>query len=286
MQMKIHQKRPRSKYHNKKSYDDELDIVLSLLNSTKKIEKELKEQYLYYLTELCKLYKQEFPFYYKNNVLNKKKYSELAVSLTSGKNLNSKLNTLLNQMKEDTQRLQVSRTTAWLILDYQLSAQGAAKSLGVKWQPQPKVVLEAKVKKPWCKDHRAFVQRIYDNCTDLDKKLRKVILDGVRYNQPIEETIEEFRDLTGFADYKIARLIRTETMAAYSLATKDVFLENGIEYVEIIGDAACGGICTEFVGNEIPLQEAVIGDELPPYHPNCACSFCAYDVFDEKTGQK
>ena len=94
--MKIHQKKPRSKYHNKKSYDDELDIVLSLLNSTKKIEKELKEQYLYYLTELCKLYKQEFPFYYKNNILDKKKYAELAVSLTSGKNLNSKLNTLLN----------------------------------------------------------------------------------------------------------------------------------------------------------------------------------------------
>jgi hypothetical protein len=49
--------------------------------------------------------------------------------------------------------------------------------------------------------------------------------------------------------------------------------------VEIIGDAACGGICTEYVGEAIPLRDAMIGDELPPYHPNCACSFCAYTEF-------
>ena len=58
---------------------------------------------------------------------------------------------------------------------------------------------------------------------------------------------------------------------------------NGIEYVEIIGDAACGGICTDYVGDVIPLREAELGDDLPPYHPNCACSFCAYTEFEDIT---
>ena len=52
-----------------------------------------------------------------------------------------------------------------------------------------------------------------------------------------------------------------------------MYLEKGIEYVEIIGDAACGGICLDYVGEAIPLREAELGDDLPPYHPNCACSF-------------
>lgn len=93
---------------------------------------------------------------------------------------------------------------------------------------------------------------------------------------------ETFRTITGAAAYKAARLVRTETMAVYSKATKETFLENGIEYVEIIGDAACGGICLDYVGEALPLREAEIGDDLPPYHPNCACSFCAYTEFEEE----
>ena len=93
---------------------------------------------------------------------------------------------------------------------------------------------------------------------------------------------ETLQQLTGTAAYKARRLIRTETMAVYSKATKDEFLENGIEYVEIIGDAACGGICLDYVGEAIPLRDAIIGDDLPPYHPNCACSFCSYVEFEKE----
>ena len=57
---------------------------------------------------------------------------------------------------------------------------------------------------------------------------------------------------------------------------------NGIEYVEIIGDALCGTICVEYVGEAMPLREAQIGLDLPPYHPNCACSFCSYEEFGEE----
>ena len=55
------------------------------------------------------------------------------------------------------------------------------------------------------------------------------------------------------------------------------------KYVEIIGDAACGAICTDYVGDVLLLSDAELGDELPPYHPNCACSYIAYtDVSPEE----
>lgn len=82
--------------------------------------------------------------------------------------------------------------------------------------------------------------------------------------------------LTGSTAYDTARLLKTETMAMWSMATKSSLLEMGIEFVEIVGDAECGGICLDYVGEAVPLREAEIGDLLPPYHPNCACSFVEY----------
>ena len=113
--------------------------------------------------------------------------------------------------------------------------------------------------------------------------MRLVIIQGIKRGWSIEKMTEVFRTITGTAAYKAARLLRTETMAVYSKVTKEMYLEKGIEYVEIIGDAACGGICLDYVGEAIPLREAELGDDLPPYHPNCACSFCAYEEFVENS---
>ena len=69
--------RPRSKYKNKQSYDDELAIVLFLLSGAKHIEKDILKDFEKVFRELSKLYKEQFPFYYKNGVLNKDEYLKL-----------------------------------------------------------------------------------------------------------------------------------------------------------------------------------------------------------------
>ena len=65
-------------------------------------------------------------------------------------------------------------------------------------------------------------------------------------------------------------------MAMWSEATKEAYLDMGIEYVEIINPEPCDEVCSDYVGEIIPLEEAIIGDELPPYHPNCVCDFHAW----------
>lgn len=176
---------------------------------------------------------------------------------------------------------------AWLILDYEITAQKTAQSIGKDPSAFINTLLskqnvENAVKIPWCKDGKSFLDRITLITKDMDAKLRAVILKGIREGWSLDKMSKYFQKITGMAAYKAARLIRTETMAVYSKATKDMFLENGIEYVEIIGDAACGGICLDYVGDAIPLREAELGDDLPPYHPNCACSFCSYIDFNDE----
>jgi SPP1 gp7 family putative phage head morphogenesis protein len=281
----------RSEYNNLQSYDDELAIVLKLLENTKIVEKEILDEFEEVLKELVKLCEEEFPFYFKNGIINKKELSILIASLMSGKgSIETRIKTTLDKIESRVRQLQNSRLMAWLILDYEYTAQKTAASINldytqymIKMTPQQK---KEKVLQPWCKDGKTFIDRVEANTKDMDEKLRLVIIQGIKRGWSIEKMTEVFRTITGTAAYKAARLLRTETMAVYSKVTKEMYLEKGIEYIEIIGDAACGGICLDYVGEAIPLREAELGDDLPPYHPNCACSFCAYEEFEETSGDE
>lgn len=273
----------RSSYNNLDSYDDELDIVFELLEKAKVVERDIMKEFEGTLKELCKLYEEWFPFYFPKGVLNQEELRNLTLSLNYGI-INTDIEEVLSEMSNKLEQLQTNRLMAWLILDYELTAKKTAKSIGVKYNdllslPSKKEI----VTQSWCNDKKTFLDRIKINTKDMDAKLRYVIVEGYKRGWGMNKMIDLFRDITGAAAYKAARLIRTETMAVYSKATKETFLENGIEYIEIIGDAACGGICLDYVGEAIPLREAEVGNDLPPYHPNCACSFCAYTEFEDKS---
>ena len=283
-----HENRPRASYNNIKSYDDELAIVLKLLENTKFVEKEILDEFEEVFKELVKLYEEEFPFYFKNGIINERELAILVASLMNGNgSIETRIKTTLDEMESKVRQLQNSRLMAWLIIDYEYTAQKTAASINLDYtqyfimmSPQQK---KEKVLQPWCKDGKTFIDRVEANTKDMDNKLRLVIIQGIKRGWSIEKMTEVFRTITGTAAYKAARLLRTETMAVYSKVTKEMYLEKGIEYVEIIGDAACGGICLDYVGEAIPLREAELGDDLPPYHPNCACSFCAYEEFVENS---
>lgn len=289
--MMKHKKRPRKSYHNLKSYDDELDLVLLLLEKSKGYERRMIEEIDKQLSKLSDLYNRSLPFYFKDGV-DQKKLNELIISLgTPSGHFDTKLSKTLDEIERSVRTLQNDYITAWLILDYELTAMATAKSIGVS---PVQYMLNIKINfnkanqtitKPWCKDNKTYIDRVKEATSKMDKDLRTVIVQGIRRGWSQERMTQIFRNITGTVEYKARRLIRTETMAVYSKVTKEIFLENGIEYVEIIGDAMCGGICLDYVGEVIPLKEAELGDDLPPYHPNCACSFCSYTEFTDNFEQ-
>lgn len=134
---------------------------------------------------------------------------------------------------------------------------------------------------PWCQDGKTYSARLYSHVANFQKKLNFVLEEGINKGKGMDWMMQAWRKLTNSTAYDTARLLKTETVAMWSMATKQAYINMGIEYVEIIGDAECGGICTDYVGEAIPLREAELGDELPPYHPNCACSYIAYEEVEE-----
>ena len=275
--------RARDSYNNLDSYDDEVSIVNDLLTGAKRVENELLEEFKQVLIKLCELYNQIFPFYYPHNVLNEAELEKLILSLNYD-TIDTEIQKYIDYASAKLERLQTEKIVAWLILDYELTAQKTTQSIGTKYQDL--LSLPAKqeiITQSWCDDNKTFLDRIKANTKDMDEKLRYVIVEGIRCGWSMDKMTEVFREITGAAAYKAQRLIRTETMAVYGKATRETFLANGVRWVEIIGDAACGGICSNYVGQKIDLLIARVGKELPPYHPNCACSFCAYNNFSRKS---
>lgn len=131
---------------------------------------------------------------------------------------------------------------------------------------------------PWCQDGKVYSQRLYGHIANFQQKLDYVLREGITHGKGMEWMTDAWQKLVGASAYDTARLLKTETMAMYSRGLKDSYLEMGVEYVEIVGDAECGGICLDYVdGDPIRLEDAEINVELPPYHPNCACSFVTWE---------
>lgn len=150
------------------------------------------------------------------------------------------------------------------------------KSLDVQIKITDTYITSHYLQIPWCQDGKTYSDRLWGNVANFQSKLSYVLEQGVARGKGIDWMMDAWYKLTKTAGYEVARLLKTETMAMWSEATKEAYLDMGIEYVEIINPEPCDEVCSDYVGEIIPLEEAVIGDELPPYHPNCVCDFHAW----------
>ena len=151
-----------------------------------------------------------------------------------------------------------------------------AQSLDVQIKLSNNYIDSHYLKIPWCQDGKTYSDRLWGNTANFQSKLSYVLEQGVARGKGIDWMIDEWEKLTKTAGYEVARLLKTETMAMWAEATKEAYLDMGIEYVEIINPEPCDEVCSDYVGEIIPLAEAELGDELPPYHPNCVCDFHAW----------
>ena len=70
------------------------------------------------------------------------------------------------------------------------------------------------------------------------------------------------------------RIVRTELTRIQNQATADTYRQAGIEKYQYLAieDDRTSEACQELDGKIFRLDEAVIGENFPPIHPNCRCS--------------
>lgn len=150
------------------------------------------------------------------------------------------------------------------------------KMIDKNWNLLHEKAVEKVVKTPWTSDGVHYSERIWKNVDKLKAEMKDTMLDSVLKGQNPKKTAKRLIDRFGVSAHNAERLVRTETMAIYSRASRDSYEELGIEQYEILGspdDSMC-----EPSGTRHYMYEYDEGHTAPPYHPNCKC--CIIPVVD------
>lgn len=135
--------------------------------------------------------------------------------------------------------------------------------------------LDPVVKVIWCRDGKDYSQRIWTNTDKVKETLTngigEILVRGADEGTLINELIPLVRNTCGSAYNKARTLARTELAYVRAQQTLDAYKEAGIKYYifqNTVDGETCDE-CDELVDKVFAVEDAVIGENFPPIHPNC-----------------
>ena len=130
--------------------------------------------------------------------------------------------------------------------------------------------------------------RVWANQEELHAKvaqnLTKGLIQGVNSRTLASNLIPLIQDDVKNKRAAAERLMRTELARVQIDAQKRSYIEGGYDEYEIICDFQACHICKPYDGKHYPVAKMEIGENAPPFHPNCRCSTAVY-VWDEDDGE-
>lgn len=127
-----------------------------------------------------------------------------------------------------------------------------------------------------------FSYKIWDNMDALRGNLNEGLRRSLMMGQHPTKWMSNMRDLfteqffgthdKGGMDYAMKRIAVTETARVQVASQMASYRTAGYTHLEIITEAsACEEICLPLDGKVKEIQTAMMGEDVPPFHPNCRC---------------
>ena len=184
------------------------------------------------------------------------------------------LEQLVLQMSKDIAEAQEKRLMNHLIASYAANTNRILASVGISPSGvsllHKEAIIQA-VKTPFTKDGREFSDAVWDNLNKMQKAIRGELTASIAQGKSIDKTARKMRDLFGVSLSSAERIVRTETLACYAKSSIASYQYAGIEELEVIAESDACEDCAEIDGNIIRVDEAQVGINIPPVHPNCRC---------------
>lgn len=132
---------------------------------------------------------------------------------------------------------------------------------------------------------RAIFNRLADEQYELVKDVTQQQVKGIRrlliedYAKGINPSKTSLKQMqlepvNGHSCKERAEMIaRTETAKTLNSASLMQYYDEGVQYVELIGEDACDE-CKKHQGRQVPIEEAI---DMPVLHPRCRCRWIAAD---------
>ena len=123
-----------------------------------------------------------------------------------------------------------------------------------------------------------YSERIWTNTDILANSLSDIVGSALMSGQGVEKTARQLRERFNVGKYYAERLIRTEMAYYDNQADMMAYEELGIEEYVLVAtlDSRTSQYCIDMDGQHRPYSEIKVGQNFPPFHPNCRCTTRGY----------
>lgn len=128
---------------------------------------------------------------------------------------------------------------------------------------------------------RHFSDNVWRNKDNLLAFINSELKRGLVTGQDVRKTAQLLQQQEAVTYRQAERLVRTENCVARTEGTLEGYRRSdSVRSVEILvaGDERMCPSCGSRAGAVIQLDKVVVGDNVPPFHPNCKC--CILPVID------
>lgn len=134
--------------------------------------------------------------------------------------------------------------------------------------PDEKAVRKA-VMNAWSK--RNFSEAIWGHEKQLSRELRDAVTVGLIRGDGIDQMTKRVTNRLEVSASNARRLVRTETAHIHEQAAFDAYRECGITEYQFLAtlDRRTSRMCQTLDGKVFKLEDARVGENYPPIHPNC-----------------
>ena len=115
---------------------------------------------------------------------------------------------------------------------------------------------------------------------ELISEVEQLARRAIRYGYSPRRTGEELSKLTKKGVYQATRLMRTEQAKVHAYSQVETYKAQGIRRFDLIVEPDACQRCKDIArGNPYNVDEAEVGVNMQPIHPNCRCS--TVGIFDD-----
>lgn len=139
-----------------------------------------------------------------------------------------------------------------------------------------KQALQAILQYPWAS--KTFSQSVWDHIDDMASHTKRVITKGFASGSSIAKMTKELQAITQKEKYVVQRLVRTESKYFANQSELLAYQDNGVEQYVFMGgtEGSISCNCANLNGKIFKVQDAKVGLNFPPLHPNCKCAIRPY----------
>lgn len=122
---------------------------------------------------------------------------------------------------------------------------------------------------PW--SGKNFSERIWANTDKLKLEVRRLLSTGSICGTPVKVTSQKLASRMGVSYRRAETLVRTESAYIREKATMDGYQNHNVKRYRILAtlDNRTSSICQAMDGKEFDIEDAAVGENYPPLHPNC-----------------